>query len=170
MFMQPHTSQNGRHCQCGRLQQWADDPTIPIRFDKLMNEYQIFFGSKQDCYLVMYFCLFCGGEAPESKRGDRIIEPEDSEIVKITKLMQCLTNIDDVIRLFGPPDLIEGTNYHEESAQRNNLLGISYIKSKYIYVSKWRTIALVIEESFDDKITYSFLAKHNDPSADIDAK
>ena len=64
-------------CTCGYLQRAADDPDSPIVYDPQLNEYDFEYPSpcgprecgKASAYLMIYHCPFCGGVAPESKRG-----------------------------------------------------------------------------------------------------
>jgi predicted nucleic acid binding AN1-type Zn finger protein len=53
-------------CDCGVLERMADDPAFSIEFDPALNEYHI--TCQSGGYSVIYYCPFCGGRTPKSKR------------------------------------------------------------------------------------------------------
>ena len=54
-------------CKCGMLEQMADDPKCPVHFDARLNEYHI--SCEDGGQMMVYFCPFCGGRAPKSRRS-----------------------------------------------------------------------------------------------------
>src|SRR5262249_39745658 len=94
------------------LEHAADDPTSPIVFDTELNEYHFeYIGScgQDECgqgksYLMIYHCPFCGGTAPESKRGSlfAVIQPEEER--RLYKLLGGIKSLKDAIQILGLPD------------------------------------------------------------------
>ncbi len=80
-------SVTGDPCSCGFLEQAADDPNLPIRFDPLVGEYHFEFPSpfageacpEAKAQLTIYHCPFCGGAAPPSKRDTLFTNISDQE-------------------------------------------------------------------------------------------
>src|SRR5215469_5914967 len=58
-------------CQCGGLQEWANHPNSPIKYDIKLNEFHVQF--QDDGYLMIWYCPACGGATPESKRGELFV-------------------------------------------------------------------------------------------------
>ena len=90
-------------CKCEWFERAAEDPKCPVEFDAELNEYHLVRGPKD--YRMMYFCPFCGGRAPKSRR-DRLFqaltEAERDRLVNLTKEMR---TIKDVAAAFGEADL-----------------------------------------------------------------
>jgi len=53
-------------CKCGALENASNEADHPIRWDKRMNEYYIAHGNGGR--MMVYYCPFCGGKTPESRR------------------------------------------------------------------------------------------------------
>ncbi len=54
---------------------------------------------------MIYYCPFCGGRAPESKRASRFEHVSDSEQRRIYALFHGINTEDQVRAAFGQPDL-----------------------------------------------------------------
>jgi hypothetical protein len=99
-------------CSCGYLEQSANDPALPIKYDPHLNEYHFWYHSpcgdneceQRNASLVIYHCPFCGGAAPESKRAllFAVIPPEEER--RLCKMLGQLKTIDEAIQVLGPPD------------------------------------------------------------------
>lgn len=94
-------------CGCGYLQQAADDPANPIRFEEEAGEYQFMYsegGDEIDSMLVVYHCPFCGGAAPPSKRRllFEVIPPQEEQRLK--SLLTPIKTIENAINILGSPD------------------------------------------------------------------
>lgn len=94
-------------CKCGYLRRAADDPRLPIVFDKRTGEYQ--FKYREDdadglSMLVIYHCPFCGGAAPKSKRAllFHVIPPDEER--RLAALLQGITSIRAALRRLGKPE------------------------------------------------------------------
>src|SRR6266404_3180962 len=98
----PPRKQKGT-CKCQWLERQVDDPKSPVEFDAEMNEYHIVRGPKD--FLMVYYCPFCGGSAPKSKRSllfHTLTNAERQRLVTLTKNMR---TVQDVTRAFGEPDI-----------------------------------------------------------------
>jgi hypothetical protein len=73
-------------CKCDWLEHAADDPKCPVEFDAELNEYHLVRGPKD--YLLIYYCPFCGGSPPKSRRGrlfHALTDTERQRLVMLTK-------------------------------------------------------------------------------------
>lgn len=60
-------------CECKSLDNYSQDPEIPISFDSKFNEYSIDFGPEKEGKIFLKYCFNCGGLLPESKRGEVLL-------------------------------------------------------------------------------------------------
>jgi hypothetical protein len=94
-------------CECGYLQQAADDPDNPIVFEKETNEFHFTYRESSDdipATLIIYHCPFCGGAAPPSKRDLLFAPIPREEHTRLTALLKPLKTIGDVLSTLGVPD------------------------------------------------------------------
>src|SRR6266498_4482939 len=54
-------------CNCGVLERASREPDHAIRWDESLNEYYIAHGKSGR--MVVYYCPFCGGSTPKSRRS-----------------------------------------------------------------------------------------------------
>ena len=93
-------------CKCAFLRRVADDPRLPIVFDKRTREYHFQYhedGAGVPSILVIYHCPFCGGAAPKSKRAllFHVIPPAEER--RLAKLLHGITTIGGALRRLGKP-------------------------------------------------------------------
>jgi hypothetical protein len=88
-------------CECGWLKKEADEPSSHVFFDPKLNEYNIRRGD--DGYSRIYHCPFCGGRAPDSKRGHMFAVIDDAERGRLTQLTYPLRTLEQVIAALGQP-------------------------------------------------------------------
>jgi len=65
-----------------------------LEFEAELNEYHLVRGPKD--YLMIYYCPYCGGSAPKSKRGrlfHRLTDVERQRLVDLTKDMRTLQDV-----------------------------------------------------------------------------
>jgi hypothetical protein len=130
-------------CRCSQPKRWISDPYVPIVFDKQMNEFHLRHGLSGNDYFVLYYCFFCGGKLPESKRGMNYVEPDMEEVGVIAEVMSRADNSQIMRAILGEPD-------------RTDLIkDDSNIKASYTYTSKWQTLDLIVREYTDGHISYS---------------
>ncbi len=82
----------------------ADDLKDPVEFDLRLNEYHL--TRKDDSgYSLVYFCPFCGGRAPASKRSSLFQRLDPAEQARLFELTKNLRTEHDVIAALGQPDI-----------------------------------------------------------------
>jgi hypothetical protein len=91
-------------CKCGFLLRAAEEPEIPIVFDERMNEYHIENVAKDGGHSVIYYCPFCGGAAPPSKRQSFFATITRAETERLHELTADVKTIAGAIAQFGAPD------------------------------------------------------------------
>ncbi|MGZ8900091.1 MAG: DUF6980 family protein [Limisphaerales bacterium] len=88
-------------CDCGTLEQCSKEPGHPIQWDERMNDYHIMHGK---AYMMVYFCPFCGGSAPPSRRASFFAHVTREEELRIYDLFKGIRTVADVLARFGAPD------------------------------------------------------------------
>ncbi len=89
-------------CDCGVLESASKEPVHPIRWDERMNEYFIAHGKSGR--MMIYYCPFCGGRVPESRRASMFAHVTQQEETRIFELFRGVRTVADVIAKFGPAD------------------------------------------------------------------
>lgn len=92
-------------CTCDRLQWAVHEPRVPIAFDAKLGEYHLE-RREEDGYEIVFFCPFCGGRTPESKRDElfQFVSQAEKDRLRET-YFDVLHTVDDVRRVLGEPDL-----------------------------------------------------------------
>jgi hypothetical protein len=100
-------NQNGPLCKCGFLERSSKDQEMPIKFDPELNEYNFIFtaANGEEASMRIYHCPFCGGRAPESKRGELFAKVSKDEISRLSKLTENIHTLEDALRGLGEPDV-----------------------------------------------------------------
>jgi len=104
-------------CTCGWLEREADEPSAPIRFDPRLNEYNIV--CEGEGSLRIYYCPFCGGRAPESKRDLLFAHIDHEEKDRLVELTYRLRSLQEVISALGEPD--EDTYASSTTPEKNGV-------------------------------------------------
>lgn len=94
---------NRPECNCGALARMTGDPTNSIEFDARLNEYHIMRRGGSG-YSLIYFCPFCGGPVPKSRRSQLFHQLADAERHRLTELTKDLRTVQEVIAALGEPD------------------------------------------------------------------
>jgi hypothetical protein len=89
-------------CDCSILENASKEPDHAIRWDEQMNEYYIAYGKTGR--MMVYYCPFCGGSTPKSRRDSFFAHVTQQEEHRITELFRGIRKVSDVIARFGPPD------------------------------------------------------------------
>ena len=90
-------------CDCGILEDASRKSDHPIRWDDSMNEYFIAHG--RSGRMMIYYCPFCGGSTPKSRRSLLFHTLTDTERHRLTNLTKAMRTVQDVTRTFGEPDI-----------------------------------------------------------------
>jgi hypothetical protein len=92
-------------CECDWFEQAAAEPNVPVQFDETVGAYDLVYDGPEGPHrLRLYFCPFCGGSAPTSRREEMFARLTDTELHRLRELTDDLKTIEDVIGRFGPPD------------------------------------------------------------------
>jgi hypothetical protein len=89
-------------CDCSVLERASKEPDHAIRWDERMNEYYIAYG--KGGRMMVYYCPFCGGSTPKSRRSSMFAHVTDQEEARIFELFRGIRTVSDVIAKFGQPD------------------------------------------------------------------
>jgi hypothetical protein len=89
-------------CDCGVLENASKEPDHPIRWDAQMNEYYI--AHDKSGRMSVYYCPFCGGSTPKSRRSSMFAHITAQEETRIYGLFRGVRTVSDVTSRFGPPD------------------------------------------------------------------
>ena len=89
-------------CDCGVLENASKEPDSPIRWDDRLNEYHIV--DTKGGEMMVYYCPFCGGSTPKSRRRSFFAHVTQQEEQRITELFRGICTVSDVVARFGPPD------------------------------------------------------------------
>ena len=144
-------------CKCGVLQQAADDPDSHVEFDPKLNEFHI--TGKSNGYMMVYYCPFCGGSAPKSRRPSLFHRLSNAERRRLCELTKDLRTVDAVIAALGQPDirhpvgLITGTPERDGKPETTQ----GYPMMIYSKISDTANIEVVVYP--DDKVAITFVGK-----------
>ena len=149
-------------CDCGVLEEAANDPSFPIMFDEQLNEYYIVRSGELSGHLLIYHCPFCGGRAPKSKREEMFHSVTAEEMHRIRDLVLGFDTVAAVIAKFGPPDEDIPSGYGETSARsageprRTEFFRVL----RYHGLSDTATIDFVVQPGEKVNLSYSPKPKH----------
>ena len=90
-------------CKCEWLERAADDPKCPVEFDAELNEYHLIRGPKD--YMMIYYCPYCGGSMPKSRRGKLFHTLTDVERQRLVNLTKDIRTLQEVTTAFGEADI-----------------------------------------------------------------
>lgn len=89
-------------CKCGTLENASKEPGSSIHWDERMNEYHIV--DTKGGQMMVYYCPFCGGKTPGSRRGSFFAQVTQKEEHRIYELFRGIRRVSDVVARFGLPD------------------------------------------------------------------
>lgn len=144
-------------CDCGSLQHMADEPNCPVEFDAGLNEYHIV--HQGGGYSMIYYCPFCGGRVPKSRR-DRLFQTiTDAEQHRLCELTKGMRTVEDVIRAFGEPDVQQSIGMAITTPEKEGQPGTTQAYPGMIY-KKLSTIADVYVTLYpNDRVAIRFQGK-----------
>ena len=144
-------------CRCDWLERAADDPECPVEFDAKLNEYHIVRGPKD--FLMIYYCPFCGGGAPKSRRDRLFHRLTDTERRRLVSLTKDMRTVQDVTRAFGEPDIRQpvGTVVTKPERDGKPETAQSYPAMIYRKISKTADVHVILYPT--DRVGISFHTK-----------
>jgi hypothetical protein len=147
-------------CKCNQLAEWAATENSVIKYDQSVSEYYIEYDSTR---LPFYYCPFCRGVLPESRRDRLFVEPSPDEISDIRQKLSGMTSIAQVISAVGAPD--ERKQRTAEDAKDEVMYNVLPIKETLLYKSVLRTGYLCVQETVDGRIIVSVLKRERNDVA-----
>jgi hypothetical protein len=133
-------------CVCGVIERATDEPDIPIIFDKMTNEFQLKCGPEnRRRSITLYYCYFCGGRMPESRRDQLFARVTVSEEHRLRELAKEIKTIDDAIRILGKPDAdrADGLRTHMADSDTEPTEINSYRTITYLGLSKTADVTFI---------------------------
>ena len=101
----PHTMPPTRKdiCDCGVLERASKEEDHVIRWDEELNEYHIIYGNGGQ--MMIYYCPFCGGSTPKSRRSLMFQTLTDAERQRLCNLVKDIRTLQEVVASLGEPNM-----------------------------------------------------------------
>jgi hypothetical protein len=144
-------------CDCGVLERASRKSDHAIRWDDSMNEYYIAHG--KNGRMMIYYCPFCGGSTPKSRRSLLFQTLTDSERQRLCTLTKDMRTIQDVTGTFGEPDIHQPVGFVITTPERDGKPETtkSYPVMIYTKLSEIADVHVTIYPS--DRVGISFRGK-----------
>lgn len=157
MFDRKKYNRTRMNCTCKKLDMWARDPKMPIKYDNKTKEHALVGSAGMRVFI--FYCPFCGGKLPESQRPS--YQPAPAEVKELRALMRDVTNVSSMRRILGKPDHAYGWTDDGLSS----FYDIKKWEKSYVYEKRWRSLVLWVFEHDDSSISYGFAGKADTPSS-----
>jgi hypothetical protein len=143
------------------LQNEANHPDSPIRFDAKLNEYHIIHRTSTDgeAMMMIYHCPFCGGRAPKSRRSELFHRLTNAERQRLSKLTKDMRTIQDVTAAFGEPDIKHDVGMMQTMPERDGKPETTRSFPVMIYTKLSETADVHVAIYPTDKVGISFQGK-----------
>jgi len=99
------------------LEHASKEPDHTIRWDERLNEYYIVHGKSGR--LMVYYCPFCGGSTPKSRRSLLFHTLTDAERQRLCNLTKDVRTVQEVIGAFGEPDIRHPVGWVSTTPERD---------------------------------------------------
>src|SRR5258706_956476 len=90
-------------CDCNVLERASKEPDHVIRWDEELHEYHSVYGKGGQ--MMIYYCPFCGGSVPKSRRSQLFHTLTDKERQRLCHLTKDVRTLAEVMASFGEPDI-----------------------------------------------------------------
>ena len=145
-------------CDCGVLEKASKEPEHPIRWDEEMNEYYIAVGNSG--HMMIYYCPFCGGRTPESRRSSPFAHVSEEEAFRIYQLFGGLRTVSDIKARFGLPDEEQETGCAVEHPESQGEPGYGTVFRTMIYKDLSPVADVVFEIGMNDSVYGKWVQKY----------
>jgi hypothetical protein len=149
-------------CDCGVLESASKEPDHVIRWDGEMHEYYIAYGSHGG-RMMIYYCPFCGGKTPESRRDSMFAHVTQEEETRILNLFKGLRTVSDVTARFGPPDEEREIAWAQRSPQREGQPECGDAFRGLVYKSLSPLADIVFHAGTDQSVRGTWIQKYVGP-------
>lgn len=145
-------------CDCMALTRWADDPSVPVKFDERMGEYHIVIQTPHgEGAAIIRHCPFCGGKTPASKRARLFARIPNEESARLIRLTQVLNTVSDVIDALGQPDEDNPAGMRIETPEKDGKPGeVQFYRTlRYTNLSEAANVNVTVYSTERVAITFS---------------
>jgi len=145
-------------CACGWLGRMASNPNVPVKYASEVNEYHLEHVDEHGgkTFAVLYHCPFCGGAAPESKRGDLFSKISDQEAARLRALTDKVKSGADAMRVLGHADDDEPIDIPAGTALRPKRDGTLFRPKRVLTFSQLSDVAevqVMVDEADEAQVT-----------------
>ena len=145
-------------CDCGVLEHASKEPDSAIRWDAGMNEYHIV--DTRGGQMMVYYCPFCGGRVPESRRSSKFAHVTQQEEARIFELFRGFRTVADVIAKYGPADEEREFASSVRSPSRDGKPERGEIFRGLVYKSLSPVADIVFEVGSSDSVRGTWIQKY----------
>ena len=154
-------SKTDEFCDCGILEEAADNPYLPIEFNESLNEFHLVYNvNGGEGRFTFWHCPLCGGRAPESKRAlmfKKLTVEERSRLVELTKHLKTL---DEVISSLGKPDKDDAAGVMMELPETENTPPIDQSYRSLVYENLSDIANIHVTVYPNERVGISFVGKY----------
>jgi hypothetical protein len=144
-------------CDCRVLQHASREPGHPIRWDEKLQEYYIAYGKSGR--MMIYYCPFCGGSTPKSRRSLLFHTLTDGERQRLSNLIKGLKTVDDVKAAFGEPDIYQPQGESRTVPERDGKPETTTVYSVMIYTKLSEVANIHVTIYPMDRVGFGFHGK-----------
>lgn len=157
----PWTKSTAGPCECDWFENAAAEPNIPIVFNERLNEYNLVFDSAGgSASMPLYFCPFCGGAAPKSRRDELFARITTLELNRLQAVTSGLHTVEDVIRELGPPDHDLAAGEGAISAPKGHIPPMAQHFRMLVYSRLSETIDIRVTDRDEGRVRFTFTGKY----------
>jgi hypothetical protein len=159
----PNAGLDPYDCDCDWLQNAADDPNIPIGFDRDTNEYYIEMRGLGEFQgrAIIRFCPNCGGDASVSKRGGLFQPVATHDQICIRQFADELKTKADVLAKWGKPDEEIRNGYGMPERDKGDQPWRTVLMDLWRYNQIVPTAVVEVIVRPDDRVTISYSPRAN---------
>lgn len=135
----------------------ADDPKCPVEFDTALNEYHIV--REGGGYSMIYYCPFCGGGTPKSRRDRLFHRISDAEQHRLCNLTKELRTVQEVTAAFGEPDIYHKIGLVTTTPESDGKPEVTKSRPVMIYTKLSKTADVHVTVYPTDRVDVHFQGK-----------
>jgi hypothetical protein len=108
---------------------------------------------------MIYYCPFCGGQAPKSKRAALFHKLTQTERGRLTALVKDMRVVSEVIAAFGEPDFKFPVGTGVTTPEKDGKPETTHVYGSMIYNRLSETANVYVTIFPPDRVGFSFLGK-----------
>jgi len=144
-------------CDCRVLEHASREPDHPIRWDERLQEYYIVYGKSGR--MMIYYCPFCGGSTPKSRRSLLFHSLTDEEQRRLSNLIKGLETVQGVKAAFGEPDIYQPQGERKTIPERDGKPETTTVYSVMIYTKLSDVANIHVTVCGMDSVGFGFHSK-----------